>query len=221
MQSPLDASSVSNLNFYRTQKRALDVLVSLVLGSVTLPIALYAMYRIKSEDRGPVLYAAPRVGLGGTVFRMYKFRSMVVDAAVLGGPSTADDDPRLTKAGRSLRNWKVDELPQLLNVLRGEMSLVGPRPQVESDVARYSADERRLLTVKPGITDWASIKFRDEGGILRGHANPDEAYDKLIRPEKLALGLRYVDEQSMGTDVRILLTTLGTVFRRPAAELDP
>jgi lipopolysaccharide/colanic/teichoic acid biosynthesis glycosyltransferase len=116
-----------------------------------------------------------------------------------------------------LRKWKLDELPQLLNVLRGEMSLVGPRPQVQSDVDRYTPDERRLLSVKPGVTDWASNKFSEEGDILASHPDPDEAYDRLIRPEKIRLSLQYVEQQSFATDMRILLATAATVLRRPGA----
>jgi lipopolysaccharide/colanic/teichoic acid biosynthesis glycosyltransferase len=200
---------------YPTFKRVLDVLAAGILLIATVPLSFYAAYRVKSEDGGPVLYAAPRVGLGGVPFRMYKFRSMVVNAASIGGSSTASDDPRLTETGTLLRKWKLDELPQLLNVLRGEMSLVGPRPQVQSDVDRYTTDERRLLSVKPGITDWASNKFSDEGAVLAGHADPDEAYDRLIRPEKIRLGLRYVEQQSLATDMRILYSTAAAVLRRP------
>lgn len=199
---------------YPTLKRLLDVLVAGTLLIATAPLSLYTAYRVKSEDGGPVLYAAPRVGLGGVPFHMYKFRSMVVNAATIGGSSTASDDLRLTETGSLLRKWKLDELPQLLNVFRGEMSLVGPRPQVQSDVDRYTSDQCRLLSVKPGVTDWASIKFSDEGGILAGHPDPDVAYDRLIRPEKIRLGLRYVERQSFVTDLRILLATVAAVLRR-------
>jgi lipopolysaccharide/colanic/teichoic acid biosynthesis glycosyltransferase len=167
---------------------------------------------IKLEDGGPVLYRGTRVGLDGRPFPMLKFRSMVVDAARMGGPSTADDDPRLTRAGSSLRRWKLDELPQFINVLRGDMSLVGPRPQVPVDVDRYTADERQLLAVRPGITDWASVFFRHEGAILAGHPDPDRAYDELIRPRKIELGLAYVRHRSLRTDLRILgLTALAVL----------
>jgi lipopolysaccharide/colanic/teichoic acid biosynthesis glycosyltransferase len=149
---------------------------------------------------------------------MLKFRSMVTDAGSLGGASTAADDPRLTRVGKLLRRWKIDELPQFVNVLRGEMSLVGPRPQVADDVARYSTDERRLLSVRPGITDWSSVLFRNEGEILAGHADPDLAYDELIRPRKIALGLRYVERRSLRTDVRILWLTVRVVLQPSAAE---
>jgi lipopolysaccharide/colanic/teichoic acid biosynthesis glycosyltransferase len=192
---------------YETTKRALDLAVSTAVLVAGAPVAAYAAWRIRREDGGPVLYRGERVGLGGRTFRMLKFRSMVVDAARRGGPSTADDDPRLTRAGQSLRRWKLDELPQFYNVLRGEMTLVGPRPQVVSEVRRYTDRERLLLAVKPGITDWSSIVFRDEGAILAGHPDPDEAYDRLIRPRKIELGLAYVQNRSLRTDLEILALT--------------
>ncbi|GIE97307.1 sugar transferase [Paractinoplanes rishiriensis] len=202
---------------YETTKRAIDLAVSTAVLAAGAPVAAYAAWRIRREDGGPVLYRGERAGLGGRTFRMLKFRTMVIGAARLGGPSTADDDPRLTRAGRSLRRWKLDELPQFYNVLRGEMSLVGPRPQVLSEVRRYTDRERLLLAVKPGITDWSSIVFRDEGAILAGHPDPDEAYDRLIRPRKIALGLAYVQNRSLRTDLEILaLTALALVGGRRA-----
>jgi lipopolysaccharide/colanic/teichoic acid biosynthesis glycosyltransferase len=175
---------------------------------------LVAAVLIKLTDPGPILYRGRRVGRSGDVFRMYKFRTMVVDADRLGSSSTAADDQRITPVGRWLRRWKLDELPQLLNVLSGEMSVVGPRPQVEWDVARYTEVERRLLAVRPGMTDWASIRFRNEGAILDGQDDVDEAYDRLIRPTKLELGLRYVDEASPLTDLRIVVSTVAALFGR-------
>jgi lipopolysaccharide/colanic/teichoic acid biosynthesis glycosyltransferase len=192
---------------YDRAKRLLDVTVAAAVLVAGAPFAAYCAWRIKREDGGPLLYRGSRVGLGGAPFAMLKFRSMVVDAAFLGSSSTADDDPRLTATGRMLRRWKLDELPQFYNVLVGDMSLVGPRPQVPSEVSRYTARERALLTVKPGITDWASIVFRDEGGILAGHDDPDLAYDLLIRPRKIALGLAYVEDHNLRVDVQILVLT--------------
>lgn len=192
---------------YCVAKRAIDVTMAAALLCVTAPLLAYAAWRIKLVDGGPILYRGTRIGRGGAPFEMFKLRTMVVGAASLGGPSTADDDPRLTRCGRTLRRWKLDELPQLWNVVRGDMSIVGPRPQVESDVARYSAKERQLLELRPGITDWASIRFRHEGAILAGENDPDEAYDRLIRNEKIELGLRYLSEATLLTDLRILCQT--------------
>ncbi|GAA4947295.1 GNAT family N-acetyltransferase [Actinoplanes utahensis] len=201
---------------YEAAKRALDITVAAGALLATAPVAAAAAWAVKREDGGPVLYRGTRIGRYGRPFAMLKFRSMVVDAARLGGPSTADDDPRLTRAGAFLRRWKLDELPQLVNVLIGDMSLVGPRPQVASDVRRYTGPEMRLLDVRPGVTDWASIVFHDEGRILAGHEDVDRAYDELIRPGKIALGLAYVDHRGFGTDLRILLITALTLvgYRR-------
>jgi lipopolysaccharide/colanic/teichoic acid biosynthesis glycosyltransferase len=203
---------------YEPLKRFLDVGVAAAVLVASSPLAAYAVLRIKLEDGGSLLYKGARVGVGGHPFPMFKFRTMVVDAARIGGPSTADDDPRLTRAGRFLRKWKLDELPQLLNVLRGDMSLVGPRPQVAQDVARYTEEEMQLLSVRPGITDWASVLFRNEGTILAGHSDPDRAYDELIRPRKIELGLAYVRNRSMGTDLKILWLTARAVLQPSRAD---
>jgi lipopolysaccharide/colanic/teichoic acid biosynthesis glycosyltransferase len=139
---------------------------------------------------------------------MLKFRSMVANADRIGGSSTSADDARLTTAGRFLRRFKLDELPQLLNVLRGDMSFVGPRPQVEWAVNLYTSDERRLLGVRPGITDFASLQFRNEGEILRGSLDPDRDYLEKIAPHKIRLGLYYVQHCSFTVDAKILAATI-------------
>ena len=208
----------TSARLYPLVKRALDVTVAAGVLVASSPLLAYTALRIKLEDGGPVLYRGPRVGAGGREFGMFKFRTMVVHAASIGGPSTAEDDPRLTRAGKSLRRWKLDELPQFVNVLRGEMSLVGPRPQVASDVARYSDEERQLLSVRPGITDWASVVFRNEGEILAGHADPDLAYDELIRPRKIRLGLAYVRHRTLRTDLEILWLTARVLVQPSAAD---
>jgi lipopolysaccharide/colanic/teichoic acid biosynthesis glycosyltransferase len=202
---------------YDATKRATDIAVAAAALAATVPLTVVAAWRIRHEDGGPVFYRGTRVGRHGKNFAMLKFRTMVVDAARLGGDSTAADDPRLTRTGRWLRRWKLDELPNLVNVLRGEMSLVGPRPQVAWDVARYTPDERRLLDVRPGITDWASIAFRNEGDIIAG-ADPDRAYDELVRPRKIELGLAYVERRSLRTDLSILVLTALAVIGYPRVD---
>jgi lipopolysaccharide/colanic/teichoic acid biosynthesis glycosyltransferase len=137
---------------------------------------------------------------------------MVVNADKIGGPSTSADDPRLTQLGAFLRRYKLDELPQLINVVKGDMSLVGPRPEVLEETRLYNDQEKHLLDVRPGITDWASIRFRDEGEILRGSADPHQAYREKIRPEKIRLGLEYVQKRSFLTDCRIIFDTLKVIF---------
>jgi lipopolysaccharide/colanic/teichoic acid biosynthesis glycosyltransferase len=204
---------------YDAAKRATDIAVAATALAATVPLTVVAAWRIRHEDGGPILYRGTRVGRHGKTFAMLKFRTMVVDAGRLGGDSTAADDPRLTRTGRWLRRWKLDELPNLVNVLRGEMSLVGPRPQVAWDVARYTPVERRLLEVRPGITDWASIVFRNEGDIIAG-PDPDRAYDQLVRPRKIELGLAYVEHRSLRTDLGILfLTALAVIGYRRVDEL--
>jgi len=193
-------------------KRALDLLVAVPALVVVSPVLAVVAVLIRRKDGGPAIYASKRVGKDGRPFRMYKFRTMVVDAERIGGPSTAADDPRLTRIGERLRRYKLDEVPQLWNVVRGEMSLVGPRPEVPAYVDLYTPNERRLLSVKPGITDWASIRFRDEGEILRGAADPEQAYMERIRPAKVQLGLEYVRRQSFWIDLAILAATARAVL---------
>ena len=189
-------------------KRAFDVILAsaaLVLLSPAL-CALAIIVRFNSP--GPALYRGERVGRHGVPFGMLKFRTMVVDADRLGGPSASDDDPRVTRIGRFMRRSKLDELPQLINVVAGHMSLVGPRPEVPQEVATYTAVERHLLSVRPGMTDYASIRFYNEGEILKGAGDPHEAYRRLIRPEKMRLGLEYVRTASLLVDLKIIAMTL-------------
>ena len=194
----------------------MDVALS-AAGLVALsPVIAFTAIRIKREDGGPVFYKAPRVGKDGRAFRMFKFRTMVVNADRIGGPSTANDDPRLTRVGHMIRRYKLDEIPQLINVVRGDMSLVGPRPEVQHYVDMYTPEERAILSVRPGITDWASIRYRNEGEILKGSTDPEQAYMEKIRPGKIRLGLDYVKRQSLWTDVKILAQTARAVFKEPS-----
>lgn len=192
-------------------KRALD-LIGAAAGLVVLsPLLAGIVLAIRLEDGGPIFYRGLRVGLHGRPFRIYKFRTMVVDAEKIGGSSTPGDDPRITRVGKRLRRFKLDELPQLLNVLVGDMSFVGPRPQVAWAVDLYTEAERALLSVRPGITDYASIRFRNEADILRGSLDPDRDYLEKIAPEKIRLGLLYVRHRSLRIDLRILAATLWTL----------
>lgn len=197
-------------------KRLVDVAVSLSLLLLTAPMLLILTVTTMWRDPGPVFYGGIRVGRNGRPFRMWKFRTMIVGADKLGASSTADDDARLTRVGRWMRKYKLDELPQLWNVLVGDMSLVGPRPQVPWAVEKYTDEEKILLTVRPGITDPASLRFANEGEILRGHPDPDKAYYELIHPEKMRLSIDYVKHRSFLGDVRILFATLAAPLRRPS-----
>jgi lipopolysaccharide/colanic/teichoic acid biosynthesis glycosyltransferase len=198
-------------------KRIFDSISSAIALVVLAPIFLLEVLCIKLDSPGPVFHRGLRAGRFGTPFRIFKFRTMVVDADRIGGPSTPEDDPRITRVGVWLRRYKLDELPQLINVLGGEMSFVGPRPEVFSETRDYTVEERRLFEVRPGITDWASIRFRNEGEILRGSPDPHRLYQEKIRPEKIRLGLAYVDHRSFAVDMRILSETL-RILLVPGAE---
>jgi len=198
-------------------KRAFDFTVALVGLIVVSPLLLAVMIAIWLQDFASPFYIAPRMARGGGMFRMVKFRSMVVHADTIGGSSTAASDRRITTVGRLVRAFKIDELPQLWNVLKGDMSLVGPRPQVLTDAGMYTGEERRMLSVRPGITDLASIVFSDEGDILKGSDDPDLLYNQIIRPWKSRLALLYVDNVSFLADLRIILLTALAIFRRPVA----
>ncbi|MBI2820295.1 MAG: sugar transferase [Acidobacteria bacterium] len=192
-------------------KRVFDLAASSAGLIVFSPVSLIFAALIKLEDGGPVFYRGVRVGRNGRPFRIFKFRTMVRDAETVGGSSTSGDDSRITRVGRFLRRYKLDELPQLLNVLWGDMSMVGPRPQVPWAVAGYSETERELLKLRPGITDYASLRFHNEGEILRGTPDPDATYMEKIHPEKMRLALRYAREQSFLLDCKILVWTLLTI----------
>ena len=168
---------------------------------------------IKKEDRGPVFYSGVRVGRYKKNFEILKFRTMVVDADKMGPSSTADNDPRLTRLGGFIRKYKFDEVPQLFNVLKGDMSIVGPRPQVPWAVELYNDEEQIILQVRPGITDLASIKFHNEGEILAGSDNPDKTYMEVIHPEKMKLSIEYVKKRSLVADFKIILLTIFTLLK--------
>jgi lipopolysaccharide/colanic/teichoic acid biosynthesis glycosyltransferase len=194
-------------------KRLFDV-GCCVLGLIVLaPILLLIALLIRTDSKGPILYVQERIGLNGRPFYIFKFRTMVMDADKKGLLTIGGKDPRVTRIGYSLRRYKLDELPQLFNVLKGDMSLVGPRPEVKKYVDLYSSSQREVLTVKPGITDYASIVFVDENDILAKSADPEQAYIQEIMPAKLALNRKYIDEKGLLTDLRIIVKTLLRIIR--------
>ena len=199
-------------------KRLLD-LTAAIVGLVLLsPLLLVLSIAIWLQDYHSPFYIAPRMGRGEKPFRMVKFRSMVIRADKSGVDSTAGDDPRITSLGKFIRRFKLDEIPQLWNVLLGQMSLVGPRPNVERETVLYTPDEKRLLSTRPGITDLASIVFADEGEILRGSADHDLRYNQVIRPWKSRLALLYVDApESVARDLRVIWLTVRGALDRSAA----
>jgi lipopolysaccharide/colanic/teichoic acid biosynthesis glycosyltransferase len=198
-------------------KRAFDILAAWIGLLVFSPLLIAVMFAIWIQDRRSPFYIAPRAARGGGIFRIIKFRSMVVNADKIGGSSTAATDRRITPVGRFVRAYKLDELIQLWNVVKGEMSLVGPRPQVLSDTALYTSVEKRMLSVPPGITDPASIVFSDEGEILKGSSDPDLLYNQIIRPWKSRLALAYIDHRSFGNDLWLILLTLVALVSKPTA----
>lgn len=190
-------------------KRIFDLFFVIPGLLVLLPLFVAIALWIKLDSTGPIFFRQIRVGKGGEPFRIYKFRTMVTNAELLGAKVTVGGDPRITHSGGLLRKFKLDELPQLINVLKGEMSLVGPRPEVPEYVAHWPKDVRDfVLSVPPGITDYASIEFRNEDEILTGSANPVERYIKDIIPIKLDYYVRYVRERSLLLDARLILRTI-------------
>ncbi len=199
-------------------KRLLDFTVAFVGLVFLLPLLGVLALAIWLQDYHSPFYIAPRMGRGEKAFRMVKFRSMVIRADKSGVDSTAGDDPRITSLGRFIRRFKLDEIPQLYNVLLGQMSLVGPRPNVERETVLYTRDEKRLLDVRPGITDLASIVFADEGDILEGSADPDLRYNQVIRPWKSRLGLLYSDARpDVLRDLKVIALTVRGALDRSAA----
>ena len=193
-------------------KRLFDFSASLIGLIVISPILIALAIAVKRDSPGPVFYRGERTGKDGKPFRMFKFRTMVVNADRLGGPSTAADDPRLTEMSGFLKKYQLDEIPQLINILKGDMSLVGPRPEVKMYTDMFTEEEKAILSVRPGMTDYASIWDFHEGEILKGSADPEKDYMEKIRPEKLRLQLKYIKEKSFWTDIKIIFLTVKKVF---------
>jgi len=191
-------------------KRIFDFTTSLIGLIIISPILLFIALIISLGSKGGVFYKQKRVGKGNKDFYVYKFRSMIVDADKKGLLSIGKDgkDPRVTKIGYILRKYKLDELPQLLNVLKGDMSLVGPRPEVRKYVDLYNKEQMQVFNVRPGITDIASIKFRNENDLLSQSPNPEEYYIKEIMPQKLSLNLEYIKTRTFLGDIKLIFKTI-------------
>ena len=200
----------------RAVKRSLDVVLA-TLGLLALsPVLLALALAVRLDSPGPALFGQERIGLGGHPFRMWKFRTMVHGAELLGPGITVADDQRVTRIGRWLRMTKLDELPQLWNVLLGTMSLVGPRPELPCYVALYSAEERAVLTLQPGITDPATLAFLHEEKLLAQAADPRSHYEDVVMPAKIALNLEYASRATVLTDLAVLARTVVAVLQDPA-----
>lgn len=199
-------------------RRALDVVASAAGLIVLLPFTLLTALAVAVDSPGPVLFRQRRVGLDGREFEILKFRTMRVDAEAVGGQLTVGTDPRVTRVGRFLRASKFDEIPQLFNVLRGDMSLVGPRPEVPRYVALYTPEQRQVLSVRPGITDPASIAYRSESQLMANAADPERLYIEELMPRKLDLNLEYLKRRTVGSDIGVVLQTIVAVLARRGSE---
>ena len=189
-------------------KRFFDILLSLLVLTVGLPFGLLIALLIVVDSRGSVIYRQSRVGRNNVDFRLYKFRTMCVEADKGSQITIGEDDVRITRVGAFLRKFKLDEFPQFLNILKGEMSIVGPRPEVRRYVDMYTPEQMRVLSVRPGLTDYASIRYVNENAILSASSDPEKTYIEEIMPDKLSLNLKYIDEQSLWVDMKIMLRTL-------------
>ena len=194
-------------------KRALDVTAAAIGLLCLSPLFLIVAILIKLTSPGPVIFRQERIGRGFRPFRICKFRTMVQDAPQQGSPLTCGEDRRITRIGRILRKFKIDELPQLYNVLRGDMSLVGPRPELPRYVEMFRDDYAEILRLRPGITDLASLAYYDEAAILGRAADPQAEYVSRIMPEKIRLARQYVERSSCSVDAAIILTTLFRICR--------
>jgi lipopolysaccharide/colanic/teichoic acid biosynthesis glycosyltransferase len=201
----------------KLSKKLLDFVLALVGLMILSPLLIIVTLVIWLQDFKSPFYISDRVGKDEKIFKIIKLRSMVIGADKKGIDSTSVNDTRITKVGKIVRKYKLDEISQLLNVLKGDMNLVGPRPNVKRETDIYTVEEKKLLKVKPGITDFASIVFADEGEILANQSDPDLAYNQLIRPGKSKLGLFYIKNQSLFLDLQILVLTLLTIFSREMA----
>jgi len=199
-------------------KRFFDFITSLIVLIILSPSFLILAILIKKDSEGPVFYRQIRIGKDGKPFKIFKFRTMINNADKNGVTSTKDDDARITKIGKFIRKYNLDELAQFIDVLRGEMSIVGPRPEIPCYVNMFTEEEKIILSLKPGITDWACIWNPDEGKLLAGSDDPDRDYLEKIRPEKIRLQLKYVKEHSFWIDFKIMLLTLKVHLFTPIIE---
>ncbi len=201
--------------FYgRYGKRVFDLILSIPSIIILSPVFLISAILIKIDTSGPVSFSQERIGRGGRPFNLYKFRTMVKNASGIGPSVTPANDPRITRVGRLLRKFKVDEMLQIFNIVKGDMSVIGPRPELRKYVDKFRDDYGEILKIKPGMTDYALIAFRNEEEILSKFDNVEEGYIKEVMPEKIRLYRKYLNEMSLGTDIRIFFGTIMEILRR-------
>ncbi|MBL4754609.1 MAG: sugar transferase [Flavobacteriales bacterium] len=193
-------------------KRLFDITASSIGLIILLPLLIIIAILIVLSSRGGIIFAHQRVGRNGSDFKVYKFRTMHSNTGVNSQLTLGHSDPRITGIGKILRKLKLDELPQLFNVLLGDMSIVGPRPEVRKYVDLYTDTQKKVLSVRPGITDYASIEYADEGAILGRAKDPEKEYLEVVLPKKLTLGIKYIDDQSFLTDLSIIFRTLWRIL---------
>lgn len=194
-------------------KRIFDIVASLCGLIILSPMLIIVAMCIKLDSKGPVFFKQKRVGKNKKIFEIYKFRTMVTDAEKLGKQITVGNDSRITRVGKFIRKCKLDEFPQLINVLKGEMSLVGPRPEVPRYVELYDEYEEQILLVQPGITDYASIEYRNENEILGNSSNPEETYIEEIMPTKIELNMKYIRNISIVEDIKLIVNTILAILK--------
>ena len=195
-------------------KRLFDIVLSLIVLAVFLPFGLLIAMVIVCDTKGHVFYKQTRVGRHNKDFQLYKFRTMYEDSDHGSLITIGTKDSRITQSGIFLRKYKIDEFPQFLNILKGEMSIVGPRPEVRKYVDLYTPEQMKVLSVRPGLTDYASIRYVDENALLASSDNPEQTYIHEIMPDKLALNLKYIQEQSLCVDIKIILKTFAAIIHR-------
>jgi len=200
-------------------KRIIDILLSFIVLVLGMPFYLIIGMLIALDTKGRVLYKQSRVGRNNVDFELYKFRTMCVDADQGSLITVGTHDARITRVGAFLRRFKIDEVPQFFNILKGEISIVGPRPEVRKYVDMYTPEQMRVLSVRPGLTDYASIRYVNENEILAASSDPERTYIEDIMPDKLNLNLKYIDEQSFWTDVKIILQTIIAIINRKTVSL--
>jgi lipopolysaccharide/colanic/teichoic acid biosynthesis glycosyltransferase len=198
--------------FYLVSKRIFDILVSFIFLILLLPFFIIIAITVKAGSHGPVFYVQKRVGKDFKEFKMLKFRTMVTGAERKGLLTIGTNDARITQTGSFLRKYKLDELPQLINVLKGDMSIVGPRPEVKKYVDQYNEEQKKVMSIQPGITDLVSIRFFNENEILSRYEDPETGYVKEVMPEKLRLNLEYMENRSFVSDITIIVRTIARIF---------
>lgn len=198
---------------YAIIKRVLDFFFSIIFLIILMPFFIIIALLIIIDDGFPIMYRQTRVGKNGNFFKILKFRTMKKNADALSKITIGDKDPRITKIGYVLRKYKIDELPQLWNILKGEMSFIGPRPEVPEYVALYNTKQRNVLKVRPGLSDYASLDYINENEILSKYSTPEEAYINIVMPQKLQLSLKYIHDMSLKTDFNIIIKTIAKIIK--------